>query len=68
MLGYLVGTYFVVRAIAELVTIDYGDPASYAIDWSGPSLCVLGVHCLPGVVSLVLMIWGARRIRRATVR
>lgn len=67
--AYLVGAYLVVRAIIELVTIDYGDIASYEKDWGGPSLVgVLAVHCLPGVVALVLMIWGARRRRRTTVR
>ena len=67
--AYLVGTYFVVRAIVEVVTIDYGDAASYEDDWGGPSLVgVLAVHCLPGVIALALMIWGARRLRRNTVR
>ena len=63
--AYLVGAYFVVRAVIELVVIDYSDPASYKNDWGGPSLLgVLAVHCLLGVVSLALMIWGARRIVR----
>ncbi len=64
VLAYVVGAYFVVRAIVELVTIDYGDPASYEDDWGGPSLAgVLAVHCVPGIVALVLMLWGARRLR-----
>jgi hypothetical protein len=69
VLAYLVGAFLVVRAIVELVTIDYGDTSSYEDDWGGPSLIgVLAVHCLPGVIAVVLMIWGARRLRRNTVR
>jgi hypothetical protein len=67
-IAYVVGAYLVVRAIVELVTIDYGDPASYENDWGGPSLAgVLAVHCVPGIVALVLMLWGVRRLRRPTV-
>jgi hypothetical protein len=69
VLAYLVGAYFVVRAVVEVVKIDYGDAASYETDWGGPSLPgVLAVHCLPGVIALALMIWGSRRLRRKTVR
>ena len=65
----LVGVLFVGRAIVELVTIDYGDASSYEDDWGGPSLIgVLAVHCLPGVIAAALKIWGARRLRRNTVR
>ena len=67
--AYLVGVFFVGRAIGELVTIDYGDASSYEDDWGGPSLIgVLAVHCLPGVIAAALMIWGARRLHRNTVR
>lgn len=67
-IAYVVGAYLVVRAIVELVTIDHRDPASYENDWGGPSAAgVLAVHCLPGVLALVLMLWGARRFRRPTV-
>ena len=66
-LAYVVGAFFVVRAIVEIVTIDYGDKTSYENDWGGPSLVgVLAVHCLPGVVSLFLMVWGARHLGRRT--
>jgi len=68
-LAYLVGVYFVVRAIVELVTIDYGDASSYEDDWGGPTLIgVLAVHCLPGVIALGLMLWGVRRLRRGNIR
>ena len=68
VLAYVVGTYFVVRAVVEVVTIDYGDPSSYEKDWGGPSLLgVLAVHCLPGVIALALMLWGARRLRHTSV-
>jgi hypothetical protein len=69
VVAYVAGVYLVVRAVVELVTIDYGDATSYEDDWGGPSLVgVLAVHCLPGVIALALMIWGARRLRRNTVR
>jgi hypothetical protein len=67
--SYLVGVFFVGRAIVELVTIDYGDASSYEEEWGGPSLIgVLAVHCLPGVIAAALMIWGALRLSRNTVR
>ena len=66
VVGYIVGTYLVVRALVELITIDYGDATSYRNDWGGPSLLgVLAVHCLPGVIALLAMIWGLRCLRRA---
>jgi hypothetical protein len=67
--AYLVGAFFIVRAIVELVTINHGDGSSYEDDWGGPSLVgVLAVHCLPGVIAAALMIWGALRLRRDAVR
>ncbi len=67
--AYLVGTYFVGRAIVELITIDYSDASSYEDDWGGPSLIgVLAVHRLPGVITIALIIWGDRRLRRNNVR
>jgi hypothetical protein len=69
VLAYVVGAYLVVRAVVELVTIDYGDSTSYEDDWGGPTLVgVLAVHCLPGLLALALMIWGVRRFRRTSVR
>jgi hypothetical protein len=69
VVAYLVGAFLVVRAVVELVTIDYGDASSYEDDWGGPSLVgVLAVHCLPGVIAAALMIWGAWRLRKNTVR
>jgi hypothetical protein len=66
VVAYLVGAYLVVRAVVELVTIDYGDAASYRQDWGGPTLSgVLAAHCVPGVAALVAMVWGVRRRRRA---
>jgi len=67
-LAYLAGAFLVVRAIVEL-TIIGDDASSYEHDWGGPSLIgVLAVHCLPGVVSLALMLWGIRRWRRGRPR
>ncbi len=67
-LGLVAGLYLVVRAIVEFFAIDLSDPASYRDDWGGPSLAgVLLVHCGPGVVVAVLMLWwlGRRRARRS---
>jgi hypothetical protein len=52
----------VVRGVAELFVIDYGDPASYRQDWGGPSLLgVLAVHTGPG---LAVLVWAFARLRR----
>jgi hypothetical protein len=29
-----VGTFFIVRAVVELLTIEYSDPSSYADEWA----------------------------------
>jgi uncharacterized protein YneF (UPF0154 family) len=52
--GFVVGAFFIVRAVVELLTIDYSDPSSYAEDWGGPSLAgVLLVHCSLGLVAAI---------------
>jgi uncharacterized membrane protein len=54
VIAFVLGLFFIVRAIVELVTIDYSDPTSYAADWGGPSLAgVLIVHCGLGLLSVV---------------
>ncbi|MFD2762637.1 hypothetical protein [Micromonospora eburnea] len=59
--GVLLGLYLIARAIAEPFVIDMTDPASYRLDWGGPSLAgVLAVHCGPGVVSAALIGRGVR--------
>ena len=64
---WVIGLYFVVRAIAEPFVIDLNDPATYQNDWGGPSLTgVLLVHCGLGLVAAVLMAW--RLMRRSSVR
>ena len=69
VLAFLGGAYFVVRAIVELVTIDYDDPSSYEDDWGGPPSSVCSpCTAYPASSCLVLMIWGARRLRRLTCR
>jgi hypothetical protein len=63
-LSVLLGVFFMIRAVVELLTIDYSDPTSYANDWGGPSLAgVLLVHCGLGVVSAIAFIYGWRRTR-----
>jgi len=67
ILGLLLGTYLIVRAIVEVFVIDYGDPATYRDDWGGPSLAgVLAVHCGPGLIALVLIILALRQRARAS--
>ena len=65
---YLVGAYMVLRAVVEPFVIDVTDPDTYARDWGGPHLAgVLAVHCLPGLIALVLMVrhWRGRRAGRS---
>jgi hypothetical protein len=65
VLGFVIGAFFIIRAVVELVTIDYSDPSSYANDWGGPSLGgVLLVHCGLGLVSAVATGMSVRRRRR----
>ncbi len=60
--AFLLGLYFIARAIVEVAIVDYGNPDSYRLDWGGPSLVgVLAVHCGPGVIAAVLMVWWVRR-------
>jgi hypothetical protein len=62
--GLILGAFFIVRAIVELVIIDYSDPSSYANDWGGPSLAgVLLVHCGLGVIAAIAFVYGWRRMR-----
>ena len=65
VLGHVLGAFLILRALAELVFIDFGDPTTYEQDWGGPSLAgVLAVHCLPGVIAAVLIAryWMGRRL------
>lgn len=63
--GVLVGGFAVLRGIAELVTIGFGEPDSYRDDWGGPSLAgVLLVHCGPGLIAVGIA-WYLLRRRRA---
>jgi hypothetical protein len=53
-LAGVLGAYCVGRGVAELVMIHYNDPASYRLDWGGPSLAgVLAVHAGPGLAVLI---------------
>ena len=71
-LGVIVGVFFIVRAVVELLTIDYSDPSSYADDWGGPSLAgVLLVHCGLGLIAAVwigVLLWRRRSSRSSTSR
>jgi hypothetical protein len=66
-LGVILGIFFIVRAVIELLAIDYSDPASYADDWGGPSLAgVLVVHCGLGLIAAIwigVFLWRRRSSR-----
>jgi uncharacterized membrane protein len=65
-LALIVGVFLIVRAVVELVIIDYSNPSSYAEDWGGPSLVgVLLVHVGPGILALLIIgaLWRRSRTR-----
>ncbi|SDE36510.1 hypothetical protein [Glycomyces harbinensis] len=65
LLAFVVGGYFIVRALIEPFVIDFSDPSSYEADWGGPSLFgVLLVHIGPGVIAAALLVWMVRRSDR----
>ncbi len=65
IVGAIVAAFLIVRAVVEVLTIDYGDPSSYEHDWGGPSLIgVLLVHCLPGLLAAIAVVVVYRRSRR----
>jgi hypothetical protein len=68
VLLWIIGLFFVARAVAEPFVIDMTDPATYHLDWGGSHLAgVLTVHCGPGIVAAALMVRSlARRRRPAT--
>jgi hypothetical protein len=52
-IGGVLAVYLVGRGIAEFFTVSYSDPASYRLDWGGPSLAgVFAVHTGPAVLIL----------------
>jgi hypothetical protein len=60
----VLGTFLVVRAAVEVVSVDPGAPSTYRDDWGGPSYAgVLLVHAGPGLLVLVLvalLLWRRR--------
>jgi hypothetical protein len=51
--GYALGVFLVLRAVAEPFVIDYAHSDSYKHDWGGPTLIgVMFVHMLPGLLAL----------------
>ena len=71
-LGVIVGIFFIVRAVVELLTIDYSDPTSYADDWGGPGIAgVLLVHCGLGLIAafwIGVFLWRRRSTRSSAPR
>ena len=65
-LAFIVGGYFVVRALMEPFVVDFSDPSSYEDDWGGPSLIgVLAVHMGPGIIAAALFVrWLVKSDRR----
>jgi hypothetical protein len=54
----VVGTFLVVRAVVEVISVDPGRPATYRQDWGGPSYAgVLLVHAGPGLLVLGGVAW-----------
>ena len=65
-IGGVLAVYLVGRGIAEFFTVNYNDPASYRLDWGGPSLAgVFAVHTGPAVLILAgAGVWLRRRWQR----
>jgi hypothetical protein len=65
-IGGVLAVYLVGRGIAEFFTVNYSDPASYRLDWGGPSLAgVFAVHTGPAVLILAgAAVWLRRHWRR----
>ena len=65
--GGVLALYLVGRGIAEFFTVNYSDPASYRLDWGGPSLAgVFAVHTGPAVLILAgTGVWLRRRWQRS---
>lgn len=62
LLAFVVGGYFIVRAVIEPFLVDFSDPSSYENDWGGPSIVgVLLVHMGPGILAAALLFYGLRR-------
>jgi hypothetical protein len=61
--GGLLALYLVGRGFAEFFTVSYSDPASYRLDWGGPTLAgVFAVHTGPAVLILAgTALWLRRR-------
>lgn len=65
VLAFIVGGFFIFRAVMELFVVDFGDPSSYETDWGGPTLFgVLLVHMGPGVLAAILLAYAVKRSRR----
>jgi hypothetical protein len=66
-IGGVLAVYLVGRGIAEFFTVNYNDPASYRLDWGGPSLAgVFAVHTGPAVLILAgTAVWLRRHFRRS---
>jgi hypothetical protein len=68
VIGIVVGSFLIVRAVIEPFVIDFGDPSTYHLDWGGPHLPgVLAVHCGPGVIALIIFAALVARRRKSAV-
>ncbi len=60
--GYVLGIYLIIRAAVEPFIIDYDNPGSYQQLWGGPTIFgVMAVHMLPGIISLILIIFHLKK-------
>jgi drug/metabolite transporter superfamily protein YnfA len=67
LLAFVVGGFFIVRALMEPFIIDFSDPSSYENDWGGPSLIgVLLVHMGPGIIAAIILVRALRKNDRRT--
>ena len=68
--GGVLAVYLVGRGIVEFFTVNYNDPATYRLDWGGPSLAgVFAAHTGPAVLILAgTGVWLRRRWQRAATR
>jgi hypothetical protein len=64
--GGLLALYLVGRGIAEFFVVHYSDPASYRLDWGGPSVAgVFAVHSGPAVLIVTgAGVYASRVLRR----
>ncbi|MEU8609642.1 hypothetical protein AB0C29_16730 [Actinoplanes sp. NPDC048791] len=68
VLLWIIGLFFVARAVVEPFVIDLTDPATYHLDWGGPHLAgVLADQFSPAMVGAALWVRSHTRPRPPAV-